>query len=150
MNTLKYEATWGMERADLLPDEAFKRKPKHGTPCNGCGWCCMVTRCELAQHVFSLGEFGPCPALTQTSATTYGCGLVLDPRKYVPARAASKGVAALRQAAAILIGAGNGCDAGRTGEWRDKAYAAALEARKRSAENVKASRRAKLLWGPSK
>jgi hypothetical protein len=107
----------------------------------------MVTRCELAQHVFSLGEFGPCPALTQTSATTYGCGLVLDPRKYVPARAVSKGVAALRQAAAFLIGAGNGCDAGSSGEWRDKAYAAALEARGRSAENMKARRRAKLLWG---
>jgi hypothetical protein len=110
----------------------------------------MVTRCELAQHVFSLGEFGRCPALTQTSATTYGCGLVLDPRKYVPARAASKGVAALRRAAAVLIGAGNGCDAGFTGEWRDKVYAAELEARKRLAENVKASRRAKQLWGASK
>src|SRR5262249_49631903 len=32
-----------MERVDLVPHEAFKRKPKHGTPCNGCGWCCMVT-----------------------------------------------------------------------------------------------------------
>jgi hypothetical protein len=107
----------------------------------------MVRRCELAQHVFSLGEFGACPALTQTSAATYGCGLVLDPRKYVPARAASKGVAALRQAAANWIGSGNGCDAGRAGEWYDKAYAAALEARNRSAKNVKARRRAKLLWG---
>ena len=134
-------------RADLVPHEARKRKPKHGTPCNGCGWCCMVRRCELAQHVFSLGELGPCPALTQTSSTTYGCGLMLDPRKYVPARAVSKGVAALRQAAAFLIGAGNGCDAGLTGEWRDKAYDAALEARGRSAENVKARRRAKVLWG---
>jgi hypothetical protein len=47
-------------------------------------------------------------------------------------------------------GTGNGCDAGFTGEWRDKAYAAALEARGRSAENVNASRRAKLLWGASK
>jgi hypothetical protein len=148
-----------MERADLVPQEAradlvlqeaLKRKPKHGTPCNGCGACCMVTRCGLAQHVFSLGEFGRCPALTQTSATTYGCGLVLDPRKYVPARAASKGVAALRRAAAVLIGAGNGCDAGFTGEWRDKAYDAALEARGRSAEYVKARRRANLLWGSSK
>ena len=139
-----------MERADLVPDEAYKRKPKHGTPCNSCGWCCMVTRCILAQHVFNLSEFGPCPALTQTSATTYGCGLVVDPRKYVPARAASKGVAALRQAAAVLIGAGNGCDAGRQGEWRDRVYDAALEVRLRSAAHVKARRRAKLLWGLSK
>src|SRR5262249_48761682 len=104
-----------MERADLVPHEAFKRKPKHGTPCNGCGCCCMVTRCELAQHVFSLGEFGPCPALTQTSATTYGCGLVLDPRKYVPARAASKGVAALRQGGGGLVGGGQGRGAGGEG-----------------------------------
>ena len=137
-----------IERADLVPHEAFKHKPKHGTPCNGCGWCCMITRCELAQHVFSLGEFGPCPALTQTSATTYGCGLVLDPRKYVPAvRAVSKGVTALRRAAAVLIGAGNGCDAGEAGEWRDRAYDAALEARGRAPENVKTRRRAKRLWG---
>src|SRR5262245_35211751 len=124
------------ERADLVSHEVFKHKPKHGTPCNGCGWCCMMTRYELAQQVFSLQEFGACPALTETSATTYGCGLVLDPRKYVPARAVSKGVTALRRAAVFLIGAGNGCDAGAIGEWRDKAYAEALEARVRSAEHV--------------
>jgi hypothetical protein len=33
-----------MERADLVTHEARKRKPKHGTPCNGCGWCRMVRR----------------------------------------------------------------------------------------------------------
>lgn len=127
--------------------EAFARKPSHGVPCNGCGCCCMVTRCELSQHVFGLGEIGPCPALERTSETTYGCGLVLDPAKYMPARAVSKGVAALKRAALFLIGAGDGCDARFNGEPRDEAFAAALDARWRSGERVKMSRRAKILWG---
>jgi len=107
----------------------------------------MITRCPLGQHVFGLGEVGPCPALRPTSETTYGCGLVIDPAAYVPARAASKGVGALRRAALLLIGSGDGCDARINGEQRNVPYAEALDAACRAPARAKASRRAKQLWG---
>jgi len=110
----------------------------------------MVTRCDLSQHVFNLPEIGPCPALTQTSYCTYGCGLVLDPRKWVPARAMAKGARALSNAAFLLIGGGDGCDARFNGEERNVPFAEALDAKYRSGDRVKQSRRAKLLWGASK
>jgi hypothetical protein len=126
--------------------EAFVRKPPYGSACNGCGACCMVARCPLGQHVFGLDEIGPCPALTKTSETMYACGLVLDPKRYAPARAARNGVNALRRAALLLIGAGDGCDARLAGEKCNQAYADALDAYWCSREAVKASRRAKQLW----
>jgi hypothetical protein len=136
--------------AGLVPREVKERKPKHGAPCNGCGACCMVTRCDLSQHVFGLDEIGPCPALTQTSYCTYGCGLVLDPKKWAPARAMAKGARSLSNAAFLLIGGGDGCDARFNGEERNVPFAEALDAKWRSGERVKQSRRAKLLWGASK
>ena len=134
--------------ARTLPSPTtLDHKPPHGSACNSCGACCMIARCPLGQHVFGLEEFGPCPALAQTGEHTYGCGLVLDPRKYEPVRATTKGVEALRRAALLLIGSGDGCDAHFNGEWRNVPYAEALEARLRSREQAKAVKRAKLLWG---
>src|SRR5215813_12954896 len=136
-----------MKPGGLVPRGLLVRKPPHGSPCNGCGACCMVTRCPLGQHVFGLGEIGPCPALVETGDNTYGCGLVLRPAAYVPARALSKGVGALRRAALLLIGSGDGCDARFNGEWRNVPYADALDARWLRSDRVKESKRAKRLWG---
>ena len=107
----------------------------------------MVTRCDLSQHVFKLGEIGLCPALTQIDEHKFACGLVLDPAKYSPVRAVTKGVGALRRAALLLIGSGDGCDARFNGEWRNVPYADALDARWLRSDRVKESKRAKRLWG---
>jgi hypothetical protein len=47
-----------------IPRGIYARKPPHGSPCNGCGVCCMVTLCPLGQHIFGF-ELGRCPALTK-------------------------------------------------------------------------------------
>jgi hypothetical protein len=106
-------------------DGIYARKPPHGSPCNGCGVCCMVTLCPLGQHILGF-ELGRCPALTKRDDTTYVCGLVLDPAKYAPTRAVTKSVAALRRAALLLIGSGDGCDARLNGEPRNFPYEEAI------------------------
>ncbi len=58
-----------------------------------------------------------------------------------------KGLATLRWAALLLIGSGNGCDAGFIGEWRNQAYAEALDRQGREGTHVKAAKRAKRVWG---
>lgn len=37
-------------------------KPKFGSPCNGCGLCCAMELCEVAEIAFK-GASAPCPAL---------------------------------------------------------------------------------------
>jgi hypothetical protein len=123
---------------------AESRANRHTSPCNGCGVCCMVTLCPLGQHIFGF-ELGRCPALTKRDDATYVCGLVLDPAKYAPTRAVTKGVAALRRAALLLIGSGDGCDARLNGEPRNAPYEEALV--RKCVRHAKQSRRAKRLWG---
>ena len=69
-----------MKPAELVPRGIYACKPPHGSPCNGCGVCCMVAPCPLGQHIFGF-ELGRCPALTERDDATYVCGLVLDPGK---------------------------------------------------------------------
>lgn len=38
------------------------QKPKLGMPCNGCGLCCAVELCGIAEMAFP-GASAPCPAL---------------------------------------------------------------------------------------
>src|SRR4051812_11351573 len=97
---------------------AVARKPRYGSPCNACGACCMVTLCKLARHVFHADTpFGRCPALTKNTDGTYGCGLV------------EKGRGPQRDAAMLLIGAGDGCDARFNGEPRDEEFSNRLDRR---------------------
>jgi hypothetical protein len=108
----------------------------------------MATICNLGQHVFSRAEFpGPCPALEKVG-DEYVCGLVAHPERFASKqRIMVKGLATLRWAALVLIGSGNGCDAGFIGEWRNKAYAEALDRQLREDTHVKAAKRAKRVWG---
>lgn len=62
--------------------------------------------------------FGPgerCPAL-EMRLPTFTCGLVDNPSKYAPMIVAKHGREDASKAAAILIGAGFGCDAVLVGE----------------------------------
>jgi hypothetical protein len=130
------------------PHEMLERKPNYGTPCNNCGVCCFAFRCPLSQHVFKLKEQGPCPALQKTGDHVYTCGLVNSPQLYAPARAMSKGRAALSRAAAAIIGAGNGCDAHLVSEGKGKAYDEACNRLDALAlAGVRQFNDAKILWG---
>lgn len=92
------------------------KKPAHGTKCNNCGQCCRAMRCPLGQMVFGpVRDEEACPAL-DFKFPGFTCGLVATPVKYAPAVVAKHGVEAARNAAALLIGAGMGCDALLVGE----------------------------------
>ncbi|GGF73333.1 hypothetical protein GCM10011319_37330 [Mameliella alba] len=88
-------------------------KPPHGSPCNGCGGCCADQRCPLGQIVFGPGE--RCPAL-EMRLPAFTCGLVENPERYAPMITERHGKVRAAQAAAVLIGAGLGCDALLDGE----------------------------------
>lgn len=84
-------------------------KPDYAAPCNGCGVCCALEPCPVAQ-VFLLQRSGKCRALLwQDESRRYLCGMAVCPDRYVgliPER--------LRAHAgrffASRIAAGAGCD----------------------------------------
>jgi hypothetical protein len=133
----------------FVPRGTLDNKPPHGSPCNNCGACCKVTVCDLGQHVFKRPEFTgePCPGLVKNLDGTYGCGLVLYTEAFVSKARWLKYGQALRRAALLLIGAGDGCDARFNGEWRNEVFAAELDRRWASGERVAAARHAKRMWG---
>jgi hypothetical protein len=100
-----------------IPITALK-KPRHGQPCNGCGYCCLSETCLLGQE---LGNTGRCKALESKSDGSYVCGLIADPYRYLPENKASswRRIDAIKEGAGIdalkaydrqMLGAGRGCD----------------------------------------
>lgn len=120
-----------MKPVFVAPKRLLDKKPPHGSPCNGCGLCCMAMLCDLAMHVFALPQLGRCPALVQTSEDTFACGLTLI------------GTAEKRKAALTLIGSGDGCDARFNGEPRNEEFYKTLDAKDDSSE----MRKAREIWG---
>jgi len=85
-------------------------KPAWGTPCNGCGQCCLVEPCPLGMLV-SRRRRGACDALRWSEVDRrYLCGLVAAPAAVLGRRWrwAAPLVARL---ARRWISAGSGCDA---------------------------------------
>lgn len=134
-----------MSIAALVPKGALKDKPPHGAPCNRCGLCCMATLCPLAQHVFRRSERGPCPALTRDADGLSVCGLIAEPMKHARVVAMTHGVEATGAAAAVLNGAGTGCDARFEGEPINEQFYEQL--REHDRVNASKVRRARKLWG---
>lgn len=97
-------------------------KPNFGQACNGCGYCCEVQPCELAQK-FLQCTVGPCVGLEMQDGRTF-CGLVRNPLAYLfkaahpsanapllgPAPALEQGYR-LSVGFASALGLGKGCDA---------------------------------------
>lgn len=58
-------------------------KSKFGEPCSGCGLCCRLELCEIAQK--SMPEaVAPCPALEWENGRTW-CGLTRHPARHLKA-----------------------------------------------------------------
>ena len=79
-----------------VPRYMIERKPRHGSPCNNCGACCYSVLCDLGKTIHG-DQPGPCPELIMTPDGSR-CGVI------------ERSDGAMRDAAALLINAGNGCD----------------------------------------
>ncbi|WP_431287293.1 hypothetical protein [Roseateles chitinivorans] len=89
-------------------------KPAVGTPCNGCGVCCLAEPCPLGMLV-SLKREGACRALQWSeNDRQYRCGMLVHPTRYVGLRTFKpEGLVnrLIRRYARRMIAAGIGCDA---------------------------------------
>lgn len=93
-------------------------KPAFGSPCNGCGLCCIEQVCALGVE---LGDDQNCKALMPVGDGSYRCSLVEDPYRFlqperlltwrkIDALSEGKGEQALKGMYADMLGAGRGCD----------------------------------------
>lgn len=94
-------------------------KPALGTPCNGCGVCCLAEPCPLGQ-VISRKRSGACDALRWDAAQTlYRCGVLSDTEGVLGPRW-RWAAPLLRRLAVRWIAAGVGCDASMQVEVRPR------------------------------
>lgn len=107
-----------MSRAFLAPRELLARKPPHGQACTSCGLCCVATLCEIGRSIYHKTA-GPCPALDFDKDGKSACGVLLAAEDRSPE---------LGKAVALMIRAGQGCDARFNGEPKDFAFDAGLDA----------------------
>jgi len=97
-------------------------KPALGQACNGCGYCCTVQPCRLAEELLNC-HVGPCIALEHEDGRTY-CGLVRRPLVHLfkaqrpditltpeEANAPSPVGDEIATDVAKALGVGRGCDA---------------------------------------
>ncbi len=85
-----------MSRKPTSDVERAPDKPSRGAPCNGCGLCCAVERCQAA--VIAIGEGpGPCP-LMKFHDGQFWCGLV-----------ETEEAAGMEPLIASTLGIGTGC-----------------------------------------
>ena len=94
---------------------AAPAKPATGTPCNGCGVCCLAEPCPLGMLI-SRKRSGACDALRwDDGLSLYRCGAVTDAADVLGRRWAWA-APLLRRLARRWIAAGTGCDATITAE----------------------------------
>lgn len=85
-------------------------KPAHGSPCNGCGWCCATQTCGVAlEHIPGHPTEGACQAL-ERDGERFVCGMIRRPGHYMrlPHDWADEVMGGM---IAEALGAGRGCDA---------------------------------------
>lgn len=87
-------------------------KPAYRDPCNGCGLCCKLELCVVAELAFP-GAIAPCPALEWEDGRAW-CGMVRHPSRdlglnyHIPDDAVL-GREPLRDMTARGLGIGLGC-----------------------------------------
>jgi hypothetical protein len=82
-------------------------KPAFGSPCNGCGRCCLAEQCAISLEIFDVRPV--CPALEPLGDRLI-CGLMAHPLTFFPDVPAEKG-AAWSEFFRLAIGSGLWCDA---------------------------------------
>lgn len=82
-----------MQEIDKNPETA-PEKPRFGSPCNGCGYCCISETCKIGIAAF--GNVSPCPAITFDEGK-FRCGLVMAEQ--------SAGMSIISE----MLGIGKGC-----------------------------------------
>jgi hypothetical protein len=86
-------------------------KPKFGEKCNGCGMCCTVEPCLIAQTLLNCHE-GPCVALETETDGRKTCGMVKRPAHYMfNEDAPPSATGEFQVMIANMLGIGRGCDA---------------------------------------
>jgi hypothetical protein len=91
----------------ILLHPAAPAQPRPGEPCNGCGTCCAAEPCPLGM-LLSRRRHGACAALAWSDAEgRYHCGVLAQPKRWLPLLPAAWGHALARR----WIAAGIGCDA---------------------------------------
>ena len=80
-------------------------KPQLGSPCNGCGACCLAERCPLSVAAFGEDE-SLCPAIEQ-EGLAFRCGLIVHPEQYLDLGNVGGYEG---DVFAQLLGVGRGCD----------------------------------------
>lgn len=89
-------------------------KPKLNEPCNGCGMCCTVEPCQLAQEMLNCTT-GPCIAM-ESDGEKKVCGLVKRPAWYMFGEDQPESQTGhLSVMFANALGVGRGCDADDVG-----------------------------------
>jgi hypothetical protein len=94
----------------------YPGKPRKGTPCNGCGWCCRSVRCYFSVELIGPGV-GPCPALEYAHGRSW-CGLLRNPMNWIDAQRlegpwpteVAEVVTELQSRLALGLAIGSGCD----------------------------------------
>lgn len=85
------------------------RKPAFGSPCNGCGVCCLARPCPVANSFIGAHE-GACPALEYEQGR-YWCGMLRNAHRYMPGMAEKPFVSPVIADMLMAIGAWRGvCD----------------------------------------
>lgn len=59
----------------MISNVQLPKKPRYGSPCNGCGICCALQICQVGEMAFP-GAKAPCPALKISGDRTV-CELVV-------------------------------------------------------------------------
>lgn len=129
--------------------------PGHGKPCNRCGACCRLSLCVIAKVTFGydLQEPAPgsCPALQKNAVGEAECGMMVNPARYAPLRAAIYSEGTMIAAAKFILGVEgmvSGCDLRIHGEPVDIDYIARRG--RAEAELVHSVDAAGFVWGLSR
>ncbi|GJE57759.1 hypothetical protein [Methylobacterium thuringiense] len=86
-------------------------KPAHGSPRNGCGYCCSTQACLVAPDWLpDHPKEGGCLAL-EYAAGRFVCGMIRRPSHYMPDLPNDWADGVLSDMIATALGAGRGCDA---------------------------------------
>lgn len=95
----------------MASHERGPEKPRFGEPCNGCGYCCALQPCAIAQEYLGAEDVGPCPALVfDNEETRFRCGMVLSPTRFMFLPPDPEADLILGTMFAEMLAVGRGCD----------------------------------------